>query len=317
MLQLAGAIGPRKTGTEGDRRAVDYVRREMEAAGLAVTLQPVERLLDEDGERSIGSWNVIGRLDGAAPDTILVAAHHDSHGVLVPGANDDASGLAVLLEAARATAARPRRLSYLFVSFCAEEEDLLGSRSYVRSADLGRIRAVIALELLGRDGIFVAPAPKPPPAWAEKIVIRAARERGVKGLIARPIYVLVPRFIELPFTSDHVPFLEHGVPAFLLAGATPAWTYHTPEDSVLQVRPESLERAGILLDGVLRDLETSAPLRDDDPHFLSWPSAWGSSCRARSCAGLPGRRFSLPASWSSAGCDRSSRSGAWRSPCGS
>ncbi|HKN46980.1 MAG TPA: M28 family peptidase, partial [Candidatus Polarisedimenticolia bacterium] len=129
VLQLAGAIGPRKTGTEGDRRAVDYVRREMEAAGLAVTLQPVERLLDDDGERSIGSWNVIGRLDGDAPDTILVAAHHDSRGVLVPGANDDASGLAVLLEAARAASARPRRLSYLFVSFCAEEEDLLGSRS--------------------------------------------------------------------------------------------------------------------------------------------------------------------------------------------
>jgi hypothetical protein len=268
VLQLAGTIGPRKTGTEGERRAVDYLRAEMESAGLQVELQDVGLLAEPEGERAVGSRNVVGRLAGSSPETILVAAHHDSRNALVPGANDDASGLGVLLEVARATASRPRRLSYLFVSFCAEEEGLLGSTHFARTADLGRLRAVVALELLGRGEILVAPVPQAPPLWAQEALLRAARESGVRGVSARPLWSLVPRFVDLPFSSDHEPFLERGVPAFLMVGTFPAWTYHTAEDSVMRIREESLQRAATTLDRLLRDLEESPPSREDDPHYL-------------------------------------------------
>ncbi len=268
VLELAGSIGPRKTGSDADRRAVEYVRREMEAAGLEVSVQEVTALRDEDGERAAGSWNVLGRIAGRTPDTIVVAAHHDSHGVLVPGANDDASGLAVLLEVARAVTARPRETGYLFASFGGEEEGLLGSRSFVAGADLSRVRAVVALELLGRGDLVVGPAPQPPPLWAQRALLRAARESGVRRVVARPLWALVPRFVDLPFTADHEPFLEKGVPAFLLMGTFPAWTYHTSEDSVLRVRPEALGRAASVLDRLLEDLEQAPPPRSDDPHYL-------------------------------------------------
>jgi len=200
----------------------------MEAAGLRAELQEVPRLVDPDGERAVGSWNVVGRLEGDSPDTILVAAHHDTRSVLVPGANDDASGLAVLLEVARDTAARPRRMSYLFVSFCGEEEGLLGSTYFARTQDLRHLKAVVALELLGRGQLLAAPVPKPPPSWAQEALLQAAREAGVRDVAARPIWTLVPRLRGLSFSSDHEPFLERGIPAFLLSGIPPAWTYHTP-----------------------------------------------------------------------------------------
>ncbi|MBI1951205.1 MAG: M28 family peptidase, partial [Acidobacteria bacterium] len=146
VLALAGTIGPRKTGTEADRLAVEYVRGRMEEAGLSVSLQEVAVAPYADGERSLGSWNVIGRLEGTSSETIVVAAHHDSAGDSIPGANDDASGVAVLLEAARAAARRPHRLTYLFISFCAEEEGLLGSRFYTGQAGLPAVKAMIALE---------------------------------------------------------------------------------------------------------------------------------------------------------------------------
>lgn len=269
VVQLAGAIGPRKTGTDADRRAVEYVKAEMEAVGLQVTLQPVDTLLERDGERAVGSWNVVGRLAGDGPDTIVVAAHHDSRSALIPGANDDASGLAVLLEVARATAARPRRLSYLFVSFCGEEEGLLGSSAFVRGADLEAMRAVVALELVGQGEILVGPVPRRPAAWAQRAFLRAVRESGVSGAAARPIWTLVPGFLDLPFAADHEPFLARGVPSMLLLGTYPAWTYHTREDGILRIRRKALVRAATILDRLLRDLEISGPSRGpDEPHSM-------------------------------------------------
>ena len=274
VVTLAGSIGPRKTGTDAERRAIEYVRAEMEAAGLQVELQGVARLADPDGERDVGSVNVIGRLAGDTSDAILVAAHHDSRSTSVPGANDDASGLAVLLEVARQTAARPRHLSYLFVSFCAEEEGMLGSNSFVRTANLSRLRAVVALELLGRGEVVVAPVPGPAPSWAEAALLRAAWTTRTRGIAARPIWAIVPRFIDLPFSSDHEPFLARGVPAFLLAGTFPAWTYHTQEDGILRVRRAHLARAAILLTQMLKDLESSPPARGGGDRSLPF-SAFG------------------------------------------
>lgn len=268
VLALASGIGPRPGGSAADRRAVDHVRRALEEAGLAVELQPVDVLLETDGERRVGSWNVLARLAGDSPETLVVAAHHDSRGASVPGANDDASGVAVLIETARRVAARPRRVSYLFASFAAEEDGLLGSRHFARHADLSRVRAMIALEMLGQGELLVGPVPVPPPYWAQEALRRAARSAGARGVAARPLWSIAPRLLDLPYSADHEPFLDRGVPAFLLAGTAPGWTYHTPADTTDLVRPAALERAIDVLDRLLLDLEAAPPRTKPDAHYL-------------------------------------------------
>ena len=268
VVALASGIGARPTGSEADRRAVEYVHRALEEAGLAVELQPVDAAIESDGERRVGSWNVLGRLAGDGAGTLVVAAHHDSRGASVPGANDDASGVAVLIETARRVALRPRRLSYLFASFCAEEEGLLGSRHYTRLADLSGVRAMIALELVGRGELLVGPVPVPPPLWAQAALLRAARRAGERGVVARPLWTLAPRFLDLPYSADHEPFLDRGVPAFLMAGTYPAWAYHTPADTADLVGPRALDRAVAVLDRLLVDLESAAPRPSPDAHYL-------------------------------------------------
>ena len=268
VLQLAGVIGPRKTGSDADRRAIEYIASEMEAAGLSVTREEVAVAPYDEGERSVGSWNVIGELSGAVRDTIILAAHHDTRSASVPGANDDASGIAALLEVARAAALRPHRLTYRFISFCAEEEGLLGSRDYVRKSDLSPVRAMIALELVGRGELVVGPVPEPPALWAQRLLLRAARETGARGVVARPLWTLAPRFLDLPFSADHEPFLEAGVPAFLVLGTFPGWAYHTGEDGVNGVRPEALQRSVRVIDRLLQDLDAAPPVRADDAHYL-------------------------------------------------
>jgi hypothetical protein len=268
VLALAGRIGPRKSGSEAERHAADYVRAQLEAAGLEVSLQEVTVLAADDGERAVGCRNVIGRLPGASPDTIVLAAHHDTRNARVPGANDDASGVAVLLEAARLAAREPRRSTLLFISFCGEEEGLLGSRFFVEGADLSRVRAAISLELLADGELLIGPVPGPPPLWAQRALLRAARRASVRQVAARPIWTLVPRFTRLPFSSDHESFLEKGIPAALLMAPPRAWSYHTEEDSVASVRPRSLDRAVGVADALLRDLEETPPQGGEDPHYL-------------------------------------------------
>ena len=98
---LAGEIGPRKTGTDSARRAVEYIRSELETIGLQVELQPVESVTLQPGVEVVArTVNVLGRLPGNRPGTILIGAHFDSRNRVVPGALDDASGVAVVLELA-------------------------------------------------------------------------------------------------------------------------------------------------------------------------------------------------------------------------
>jgi len=95
---------------------------------------------------AVGSFNVAGLLQGSDPtlskEFVVLTAHHDHVGVGVPtkgdsiynGAMDDASGIATLLETARAfkeSGARPKR-SVVFLAVTAEEKGLLGSRYYAR-----------------------------------------------------------------------------------------------------------------------------------------------------------------------------------------
>ena len=102
-----------------------------------------------------------GLLPGTDPtlrdETILVTSHYDHLGVqndkLYPGANDNASGVAAMLEVARLVAQRPLPRSVLFVSFGSEEQLMLGSYHYVAHPlrPLDTTIAVLNLDMIGRN----------------------------------------------------------------------------------------------------------------------------------------------------------------------
>jgi len=127
---------------------------------------------------------------------------------------------------------------------------------------------MIALELVGRGELLVGPVPEPPALWAQRLLLRAARETRARGVVARPLWTIAPRFLGLPFSADHESFLQQKIPAFLVLGTYPGWTYHTAEDGVNGVRPEALERAVRVVDRLLQDLESAPFQRADDPHYL-------------------------------------------------
>nr|WP_307735035.1 M28 family peptidase [Chitinophaga nivalis] len=107
--------------------------------------------------------NVVGYLDNKAPKTVVIGAHYDHLGfgeethaatkTLHPGANDNASGIAAMLEIARfLKSARLQHNNYIFVAFSGNEQGLFGSKYFTsrQNLDLSTINYMINMDMIGR-----------------------------------------------------------------------------------------------------------------------------------------------------------------------
>ncbi len=201
--------------------------------------------------------NVVAVLPGGAPglagEYVLVGAHLDHCGswpALMPGADDNASGSATVLEIARAAGRlrpRPQR-SLVFVLFGGEEEGLLGSKFFVAHPpkSLKRCVAVFNLDMEGVGrGAFVAGGKNFPDLFK---LLEQARDALEPGLTLKAgLSQGEPR-------ADHGPFQAAGIPAVSLfgTGASPHHGYHTDEDTVWWIAPKNMEAVGrIVLDAAV------------------------------------------------------------------
>jgi peptidase M28-like protein len=150
---LATAIGERRVG-EGESltRARDYVASELDTVARAVNAKVILERLGSEGSDAA---NVILDLPGESSDTLVIGAHYDS-AVGTPGANDNASGVAVGLYLAKQLSGKRLLNSLRFVFFANEEPPYfqnpgMGSLTHARGcAERGeRILAMLALESLG------------------------------------------------------------------------------------------------------------------------------------------------------------------------
>jgi uncharacterized protein len=189
--------------------------------------------------------NVLGVLPGRDPEyaheVVIVGAHYDHmgqspDGTTWVGANDNASGVAVMLEIARSWHFQgflPRR-TVLFAAWDGEEVGLLGSRHYVEnpSYPLENTVAVLALDMVG--------------AGEDPLTIDGAGE-FVEQLQAAADYYEIETAISNRGRSDHGPFLDAGIPAGMLIwsggnGSVPH--YHRPLDTPEVIELEDLGRSG-------------------------------------------------------------------------
>jgi aminopeptidase YwaD len=183
--------------------------------------------------------NVVADLAGSQPDAgvVVVGAHLDSVPA-GPGANDNGSGSAVVLELAhelalRAPAERP--LTLRFVLFGAEEIGLYGSRYFVQNLSDSERHAILGDINLDMVGVG--------DSWrfggSDDLVQRAigaANDLGQRGLLLRG---------PLSGASDHASFLDAGIPAvFLYRTEDP--NYHTANDRAELVDPDALTQAGTI-----------------------------------------------------------------------
>jgi hypothetical protein len=115
----------------GNRKAIDYLAETYAAFGY----QPELQWFEARGALGGKTANVLATLRGTEnPDLLYVVSSHFDSTAAGPGADDDSSGTAALLETARVLATHPLPATVIFASFTGEEAGLLGSREFVRQA---------------------------------------------------------------------------------------------------------------------------------------------------------------------------------------
>jgi hypothetical protein len=206
--------------------------------------------------------NVIADVLPGSGKPILLMAHADSVAA-GPGAGDDASGVATLLETIRTLKARDSKGGHPVMALFTdgEENGLLGAAAYLRDPQArARIGVVINMESRGNQGpsyLFQTSA-----GDARMIDLYA---RSVPHLAASSLYAEIYKI--LPNDTDLTPFLAAGITAYNFAFIGNAAHYHTPLDRRENIDPRSLQQHGD------NALELTDALRRTDPEALKGNNA--------------------------------------------
>lgn len=240
----------RGLGSEGLEKSAQYIADHFQKAGLKPggDNSSFFQIWQEKGGESnelLELKNVIGILLGKKPEwsdqSLIICAHYDHLGLGWPdvregnkgkihyGADDNASGVAVLLEIADLLGKRlkPDR-TVIFIAFSGEESGLRGSRYYVKNTKMYPAKKIIgALNLdtvgrLGKNKIHVLSGSSAS-EWKHIAM-------GI-GFVTGINYELVAQDLD---ASDQVSFIEAGIPAIQLFSG-PNYDYHRPEDSAVKI----------------------------------------------------------------------------------
>ena len=271
----ADSLEGRRTGTPGSARAsrflADRMRRYgLEPAGDSGYFQPVSyevargpegetlRLAHPDSAdtaRRVVDYNLVGVIRGSDPalrnEAVVLGAHFDHVGIGKPvegdsiynGADDDASGVATVLTAARALAKDPPKRTVVVLLTSGEEFGVLGTQWYLERPRvlLETTVADLQVEMVGRPDTLVG---------AGKLWLTGF-ERSTMGeeLSGAGLPVVADPRPELRFfeRSDNIVFALRGIPAHTLSSFGMHRDYHQPSDEVERIDFEHLTRVADLV----------------------------------------------------------------------
>lgn len=216
------------------RDARDWLVAQFQAIdGLTVTTEPFDRNGTE-------LHNVVARIEGSVtPDRwYIIGGHYDSTSnntsSAAPGAEDNASGTAGVLEMARILAAMQPESTIIFMCFSGEEQGLYGSRDHVarltNDRDLSKIQAVLTMDMIGYTGdadLDVLLETRSRVSWLVDLLEQAAADyTDLRSVVSFN-----------PFGSDHMPYLDAGLDSLLvIENDYPSYpAYHRTTDTIENV----------------------------------------------------------------------------------
>jgi Zn-dependent M28 family amino/carboxypeptidase len=241
-VQTQVAFGPRTPGSSAHAQVQEWMRAQLSKAGWDSRVQSTQRL-------GHPVENIIA-YRGEEPPQIILGAHYDSRmladqdpdpakqGQPVPGANDGASGVAVLLELARVL---PKDSPPVWLVFFDAEDNghipgwdwILGSQAFVDQLEF-HPQAAVVVDMIGDADLNAYIERNSNPDLSREIWGVAAELGYGELLIDTPKYAML---------DDHTPFLQAGIPAVdIIDFDYPYW--HTTADTVDKVSAHSLEAVG-------------------------------------------------------------------------
>jgi glutaminyl-peptide cyclotransferase len=241
------AYGPRPPGSDALRQTGDYILAELTERNWIAESQ-------EFTHNDVVLRNIIGKTSVGQGPVIIIGAHYDTRwfadqdpadkNLPVPGANDGASGAAILLELARTLDKGALRHEVWLVFFDGEDNggingwDWIVGSTYMANNLVVMPERMILLDMIGDADQQVYYDGSSDRAFSEEL-FTLADELGYGEYF-------IPE-IKYSMHDDHIPFMQKGIPAVdLIDFDYPYW--HTAADTTDKVSAESLERAGRLVE---------------------------------------------------------------------
>jgi Zn-dependent M28 family amino/carboxypeptidase len=268
-VNALAAIHSRHVNNPGTQQAADLIEERFRALGGRLNVAQDSFELTFDGVRTT-QHNVIARLPGSNPfgGIILIGAHYDSRTVNIadavsraPGANDNATGVAALIEIARLLANETPQSTIDFVAFAAEEVEVKGSAYYLQSVQSRGefVRGVIIVDIVGNAGGASASG--------SIRIFSASPDTSVSRQLAKWVSLVgqtyTPGFrvdVQNSFDrpgrfSDHLRFTEAGIPSVrLIESVEDLSRQHTANDFPQLIDPDYLREAAQLALAALTNL---------------------------------------------------------------
>jgi len=249
------AFGPRPAGSSALDSTRRYIKDRLAEAGI----KTVEQGFDADTPIGrIRMANLIARIPGPVPDTLIFAGHYDTklfRDFRFVGADDAGSSTAFLIELGRVLKARRNRLTIELLFLDGEEatvewtgdDHTYGSRHYVEAArkdgTLRQIRALILVDMIGDRDLKIR-REEASTRWLTDLIWASARRLKLDR-----VFIDEATRIE----DDHVPFLRAGVPAVDVIDFDNIPWWHTAGDTLDKVSARSMQTVGdVLLDALPR-----------------------------------------------------------------
>lgn len=273
------ALEGRQTGTDGEKKAVEYIQKRFKDLGLegkgtdgflqAFTFKPKTHPHDEikfteNADGTITGTNVIGYINNKAENTIIIGAHFDHLGyggdgslyrdsiaAIHNGADDNASGVAVMLNLIAKLKGNYSNNNYLFMAFSGEEMGLLGSNYFVKNPtiDLKKVNYMINMDMVGR--------------------LKKDSTLAVYGTGTSPIFKQVLKSHNENFKliqkesgvgpSDHTSFYLADIPVLHFFTGQHE-DYHKPSDDADKLNYEGMRTIGTYIYNIIGDLNDNGKL---------------------------------------------------------
>lgn len=239
------AFGPRLPGSTASRATADYIKTELTAFGWSVGFQ-------DFNHKGVELRNIVARRNDSPPD-VIIGAHYDTRAISdqetdpdrqalpVPGANDGASGTAILLEFGRAF--RNEQTNIWLVFFDGEDQGHLNDWDWSVGAQYfadhleQKPSAVIVVDMIGDSDLNVYKEKQSDPELTAAIWSIAQSSGYGAQIIDTEKYAML---------DDHLPFIKLGIPACLMIDFDyPYW--HTRADTLDKISAGSLQKIGSTL----------------------------------------------------------------------
>jgi hypothetical protein len=276
VYYLAGdQLEGRATGTDGETWAAKYIInrfRQMDLVPMGTSgswLQEFDftarNISGHDSSvQKFTAKNVIGLIDNKAANTVVIGAHYDHLGYggdnslyregkeIHNGADDNASGTAVMMILAEMLKKRNKKNNYLFIAFSGEEKGLYGSNYFVKNPtiDLKNVSYMINLDMVGRmkDSALVIYGTGTSPAWND--VIDSIQIKNI--LIKKSESGVGP--------SDHTSFYLQDIPVLHFFTGQHE-DYHKPSDDADKINYDGMYQVAGLIDSIITKINDKPKLQ--------------------------------------------------------